>query len=176
MQTYIGFLRGINVSGQKKIKMADLKISLEKIGFLNVHTYIQSGNIVFSSSESSIQMLQEKIQSCIKKKFGFDVPVMLVTKGVIKNILHNYPFKNAEEKNKYFVLLYTKPQAALQIDFELLEFKNEEFQVKENCIYLNCKIGAGKAKLNTNLIERKLKVIATTRNLKTMQKMLELAD
>ena len=77
MKTYIAFLRGINVSGQRKIKMATLRGSIEKIGFKNVQTYIQSGNIVFISKADSKAEIREQLENCIEKKFGFDIPVLV---------------------------------------------------------------------------------------------------
>ena len=68
MNTYIALLRGINVSGQKKIKMADLRLLLEENGFNNVNTYIQSGNIVFQTTEENITKLESKISEIIKNK------------------------------------------------------------------------------------------------------------
>lgn len=175
MKTYIAFLRGINVSGQKKIKMADLRTSLGKVGFENVETYIQSGNVLIDSEETIVS-ISEMIKEVILKDFGFDVPVLVTHKENMEHILKNYPFKKAEEKNQYFVLLHDKADKSLVDDFNKLDFSTEDFFISEDCVYLNCKQGAGKAKLSNNLIERKLKVTATTRNLRTMRKMLKLSS
>ena len=175
MKSYICFLRGINVSGQKKIKMAELKETLVKRGFENVKTYIQSGNVVIQSKKSSKE-LQSIIEKSIKQDFGFDVPVLLTTKITLVNILEGIPFKNADEKNLYFTFLIDEPDKFLVNDFKELKFINEEFFFTKNCVYLNCKKGAGRAKLNNNLIEKKLKVNATTRNLNTLKKMIEMTS
>ncbi len=175
MKTFIAFLRGINVSGQKKIKMIELKTSLEKEGFKNVQTYIQSGNIILNSEED-IFSIKEGIRKVILKDFGFEVPVLVTTKEVLGVILEKYPFEDADDKNQYYTLLFDKPDANLIDGFHTLKFNTEDFLIAEDCVYLNCKVGAGKAKLNNNLIEKKLKVTATTRNLRTMQKMLLLAS
>lgn len=175
MQSYIGFLRGINVGGQKKIKMADLRLSLEKSGFSDVKTYIQSGNLILKS-EKQAKSIMSSVQECIKKDFGFEVPTLVLITSEIKSILENMPFQNTEEKNLYFTLLHKNPNRDLVDSFKELQFENEDFVVAENCVYLNCKKGAGKAKLNNNLIENKLKVTATTRNLNTMRKMIEMGS
>jgi len=175
MKTYIVFLRGINVSGQKKIKMVNLRTSLEKVGFKNVLTYIQSGNILVDSEET-IASISKLIKEVILKDFGFNVPVLVMHKDNIEQILKNYPFKMAEEKNQYFVLLYDKVDKLAAANFNKLEFSTEDFLISKDCVYLNCKQGAGKAKLNNNLVERKLKVTATTRNLRTLRKMLVLSS
>ena len=176
MNTYIAFLRGINVSGQKKIKMADLKQSLLKVGLKNVQTYIQSGNIVFDTAVEDIEEIGGLIEKVIHDDFEFDVPVTIKTSQEIREILNTNPFYgNADPKGLYFALLLTPPSQDLAASFQQLEFEHEDFQYTDACVYLHCKKGAGRAKLNNNLIENKLKVTATTRNLNTMRKMVELA-
>ena len=174
MARYIVFLRGINVSGQRKIKMADLKTSLEKSDFENVLTYIQSGNIIVEADKTVKQALAGKISKIILDDFGFEVPALVFLAEEIEAVLKEVPFQNIERKNLYFTLLFEKPNQELVNAFNKTQFENEDFQVREQCVYLNCKKGAGKAKLNNNLIEKRLGVIATTRNLNTMKKMLEL--
>lgn len=179
MITYIALLRGINVSGQKKIKMADLKVMLVKIGFEDVLTYIQSGNVVFKSDEKNIHSLEEKIKKGIADSFGFDVSVLVKTKTEIAEILQNSPYtkpKDLEAKRIYYVLLKNKPEQESIESLVQQDYPNELFSFGKNCIYLNCINGAGKAKLTNNIIERKLKVSATTRNHRTMLKVLELSS
>ncbi|WP_222981837.1 DUF1697 domain-containing protein [Flagellimonas meishanensis] len=177
MNTYVALLRGINVSGQKKIRMEDLRATLENVGLHRVKTYIQSGNIVFDSMEAEIKTLEATIYQAILTDFGFEVPNLVLTGNAIHHILESSPFKEeTNEKGLYFVLLKEVPNNALVSEFNKLKFDNEDFHVAANCVYLNCRTGYGKAKLNNNLIERKLKVEATTRNLRTMQKLLELTQ
>lgn len=175
MPNYIVFLRGINVSGQKKIKMLDLKGALCNAGLSEVKTYIQSGNLVISSEKTSNQV-KKIVQNGIAKNFGFEVPALVKTVKEIESILKFIPFQNANEKQLYFTLWYEKPSDGLLQNFEQYSYENEDFHIAEACVYLNCKKGAGKAKLNNNLIEKKLGVTVTTRNLNTMRKMLELAQ
>lgn len=175
MGRYIAFLRGINVSGQKKILMKDLRESLNNAGFTNVQTYIQSGNVVFEATSSKIGMLATQIEEAIKKDFGFDVPVLVKTQNELVEIMDRNPFAvTADDKNQYFALLNKCAEPEMVQNLNASDYPNEEFYITDACVYLNCKIGAGKAKLTNNLIEKKLKVTATTRNLKTMKKMIEL--
>lgn len=179
MITYIALLRGINVSGHKKIKMADLREMLQKTDFEDVQTYIQSGNVVFKSDDLNILSLEEKIKKGIAKTFGFDVPVLVKTRIDLINILKESPFTKAEdiEANKiYYVLLKNEAEQAVAANINQENYPNELFVITKNCVYLNCINGAGKAKLNNNVIERKLKVEATTRNHRTMQKLIELSQ
>jgi uncharacterized protein (DUF1697 family) len=92
MTKFIALLRGINVSGQKKIKMSDLKALFEVIELQDVETYIQSGNVIFSSKEKSSEKLEQKISSAIKRKFGFEVHVMILTPEEIEYVLKNNSF------------------------------------------------------------------------------------
>jgi uncharacterized protein (DUF1697 family) len=177
VNTYVAFLRGINVSGQKIIKMPDLRASLEGAGLVEVQSYIQSGNILFKSKISSIEKLGSVLKNAIKEDFGFDVPTIIKTPDALTEILERNPYiKVAERKNLYFTLLNKTPEKYLLQKFNYLKFENEDFHLTDGCLYLNCKKGAGKAKLNNNLVEKKLKVTATTRNFNTMSKMIDLAQ
>jgi len=177
MKTYIILLRGINVSGHKKIKMTDLKQMLENIGMQNVQTYIQSGNIVLNVPDENVQILEKKVSDVITRNYGFEVPVLGIELASFIEIVNQSPFSeynDSERKNAYFVLLKNKPETQLIQSLEEENYPNESFKTTQNCIYLTCKNGYGNAKCNTNFFERKLKVQATTRNYKTMVKLLEM--
>ncbi len=177
METYIAFLRGINVSGQRKIKMADLRLSLEQAGLEKVQTYIQSGNLVFQSAIAGIASLEKMITAQIAKDFRFEVPVLVTTPERIRKILEKDPFKNQGDLGShYYALLKTRPDPLQIAAFDKLKFENEQFMITYPCVYLNYAKGYGKAKLNNNLIEKKLGVVATTRNLNTMKKMVALSE
>lgn len=175
MKTYIALLRGINVSGQKKIKMVDLKAVLEMQGFAQVQTYIQSGNIVLKTEEENYAAVATRIQKAIGDGFGFEVPVLVLGKDDMVHILNKNPFASEEEKSLYFVLLKQPAQQDRIMAFNQLKFENEDFYITDECVYLCCKAGYGRSKLNNNLVEQKLGVTASTRNLRTMQKLLEMA-
>lgn len=174
MNTYIALLRGINVSGQKKIPMADLRELLTKSGLQNVQTYIQSGNVIFESSENHIQKLEEKIHVLIKTHFGFEVPILIKTSKQLLEIFDACPFSEEKKINSYFTLLYSTPNEKLVNEISKTSYPNEEFIIIKNCIYFNSALGYGKAKCNNNFFERKLKITATARNYKTMAKLLSL--
>jgi len=156
--------------------MAELRHSLGVLGYQNLQTYIQSGNLLFESSKDDVRVLEKEIKANILQDFAFDVPVLVRTVSQLEMILHRNPFLGkAENNNLYFVLLHTRPVQSNVNGFNQLQFENEDFHVTGDCVYLNCYAGYGKAKLSNNLIEKKLGVTATARNLKTMTKMLELA-
>src|SRR5690242_9735222 len=100
METYISILRGINVSGQKKIQMTDLKALYENLKFKNVTTYIQSGNVIFTATKQSDEALIKKIEDAIYAKYGFEVPVIIRSVEEIKNTIATNPFLRESNINK----------------------------------------------------------------------------
>ena len=180
---YIALLRGINVSGQKKILMSDLKTLFENLEFSNVKTYIQSGNVIFSSEETNTGEIAKKIEEKIKAQYGFDVPVLVLTGEEIKNALDNNPYLKEVE------ILETQNLARLYVTFlsEVSEQKHldkidaslyapDRFTIIEKSIFLHVVNGYGETKLSNNFFESKLKVKATTRNWKTVQTLNQLVS
>lgn len=176
MKTFIALLRGINVGGHKKILMADLRIHLEQLNFKNVQTYIQSGNVVFQSSDKDVEALENAIKNQILKKYGFEVPVVVKSQQELKSIFDNCPFSEDKKKNSYFMIFLESPKEELIKEMSLIKYPNEEFYMTKNCIYFYCSLGYGRTKFNSNFFERKLKVSATARNYKTMVKLIEMIN
>ncbi len=179
LKTYIALLRGINVGGHRKIKMADLRRLMNEWGYEHVVTYIQSGNIVFKSNESHIEKIQKKIRMGIRDYCEFDVPVLVKTKEQLATILSESPFKQEEDlkANKiYYTLLFHELEVDHYLELDQKKYPNELFVFGKLCLYLNCTLGAGKAKLTNTIIEKQLKVTATTRNHRTVLKLIELAE
>ena len=179
MEKYIALLRGINVSGQKKIKMTDLKNLFEELSFKNVQTYIQSGNVLFTSKSSNRKAIRTKIENKILTKFGYKVAVILKTPDELKQAINRNTFLKDKKKNDeriYFTFLSEKP---FHSDIKMLKDINlapEQFIFDADVIYLYLPNSAGKAKLNNNFFEMKLEVIATTRNYKTVETLCTLSD
>ncbi|WP_164914122.1 DUF1697 domain-containing protein [Aquimarina sediminis] len=182
MKTYIALLRGINVSGQKVIKMADLKDKLQNIGLTSVTTYIQSGNIIFKYNNDSTKTVSQLIKKEILKQYGFEVPVLVLTPEILVSIYKNNPFakrletEELEEKKMFFTLLSDAPDMAAIKELSSDLYKPEEFIITNRVVYFYAANGYARTKLTTNFFEKKLHSIATTRNLKTMIKLLELSD
>ena len=176
MITYIALLRGINVSGQKKIPMAELRELLSKNDFKEVQTYIQSGNVIFKSLEKNIEKLELQMHHAIKAHFGFEVPVLIKTPRELQQIFDDCPFPEEKKVNSYFTLLYDMPKQSLVVEASKLSYPNEEFIITDRCIYFYCSTGYGKAKYSNNFFERKLKITSTARNYKTMNKLIMLSS
>ncbi|MBC3757090.1 DUF1697 domain-containing protein [Hyunsoonleella sp. SJ7] len=175
MQTYITLLRGINVSGQKKTPMAELRKLLSESGLEQVQTYIQSGNVIFQSSEIETKTLESKIHESIKSHFGFEVPVLVLKPEELQQIFDDCPFPPDKKENSYFMMLYAKADETAVEEISKLSYPNEEFLITDKAVYFYCSVGYGKAKMSNNFFERKLKVTATARNYKTMVKLLSLS-
>lgn len=173
MQTHIALLRGINVGGHKKIKMADLKLLFEELEFADVATYIQSGNVIFSTNIEN--GLEKIISEAILSRFGFEVPILIKTISEIETILATSPFSEEKKMASYFTLLIEPPSNDLANEVSMLIYPYEEFVITENCVYFFSEKNYGDAKCDNNFFEKKLKVTATTRNYRTLVKLLELA-
>ena len=109
MQTHLALLRGINVSGHRMIKMEALKIALKKIGFINVQTYIQTGNVFVDSDENAAK-IGFVIKQEIQKTFGHDVPVVVIGKQDLELCLKNSPYyneENVDSKKLYVAFIST---------------------------------------------------------------------
>lgn len=175
MKTYIALLRGINVSGQKKVPMAELRELLETSGLQNLRTYIQSGNVIFNASNQNSSQLEKQIKKAIMEYFSFDVSVLVKTPKEIQSILENAPFSDKKPEQIYFTLLSQIPDPNLVQELRKINYPNEGFIITDYCVYGYRLIGFGRAKCSNNFFERKLKVSSTSRNYNTMMKLLSLS-
>lgn len=176
MITYIALLRGVNVGGHKKLPMAILRKVLNKAGFETVKTYIQSGNIVFQSSEQNSSIIEGKIQITIEVHFGFLVPVIVKTKQELQLIFDSCVFTEDKKTKSYFILLDKIPDVDLIKKAHEISFENEEFLIENNALYFYSSMGYGRTKFNIKTFEKQLKVSATSRNYNTIKKLLVLSD
>ncbi|WP_313579010.1 DUF1697 domain-containing protein [Chishuiella sp.] len=176
MITYISLLRGINVSGKNSIKMDALRKLFEESSFYNVTTYIQSGNIIFNSNETNLKKLEQLIFNKILNKFGFNVPVIILTIDELEQSLNKNPFSNnSDEKFVHFTFLKDLPTISYEKEINNKKALNEEIKIINKTIYLYCPDGYGKTKLTNNYLEKILKVSSTTRNLKTTRQLFTIA-
>lgn len=178
MHTFIALLRGINVNGQKIVSMEKLRTLLEDLSLTGVTTYIQSGNVVFQAGPTKSYLLEKKIKSAIEDAFGFSVPVIVKTKGEWKEMREGNPFLKREsiDESKLHVTFFSDMPASSVVD-EIVagEYDGDECVFFGKVAYLFCPNGYGKTKLNNTFFEKKTKLIATTRNWKTVSKLWELS-
>lgn len=179
MQTYISMLRGINVSGRNMIKMDALRNMYESLNFKNVKTYIQSGNVVFKTKTTKPQDLENKIAKQIKKEFGFDIPVMVKETAELTTVFNQNPFLLKQKKDitkLHVTFLSDEPQKASIDMIKEGQYAEDEFKINDKVVYLFCPNGYGNTKLTNTFFENKLKVIATTRNWKTITELVNIAE
>ena len=173
---YIALLRGINVGGNTMIKMADLKSSFEKLGFKNVVSYINSGNLAFDVAKSTEEKICAKIEKAIEKEVGKPVQVMVREQSSIKRVLDNNPFSGAYETHKQMHVLFMKHKMPNDKEEQLKAAgtEQEKFEVIDREIYALLKGGMAESLMGRGLIEKRFKVSITARNWRTVEKLAEL--
>jgi uncharacterized protein (DUF1697 family) len=176
---HLALLRGINVSGHNMIKMEALKTTLEAIGFTNVVTYIQSGNVFVETEEESGFGVGFKIKQEIFKTFGHEVPVIVIGENDLELCFKNNPFlkqKDVDTKKLYVAFISKELSSSAINELKISQFKPDEAVIDGNRIFIKYDIGAGKTRLDQKYIEKKLNVIATIRNWNTVTKLLEMYE
>ncbi len=176
MHTWIALLRGINVGGNNIVPMAQLRSHLESLGLQNIRTYIQSGNVVFDSADGTALSHAANISGLIEAKFGFKPKLFVLDLESLQMAIAENPFPDAvsDPKTLHFSFL-AKP--AVDADLDALDaFKSptEEFELTERVFYLHAPDGIGRSKLAAN-VEKRLGVATTSRNFRTVEKLLLMA-
>lgn len=179
MTTHLALLRGINVSGHNMMKMEALKTTLEAIGFQNVQTYIQSGNVFVDTDEENPAAVGFKIKQEIFKAFGHEVPVVVIGKSDLESCLKNNPFlkeKDLDIKKIYVAFVSKNLQTENINDLKMSQVKPDDAHIDNNRIYIKYAVGAGKTRFDQKYIEKKLNVTATIRNWNTVTQLLQLFE
>ena len=185
MPTLISMLRGINVSGQKTIRMAELKAFYESLGYTRVTTYVQSGNVVFDCLDQDVSALAGSLEKEFARRFGFSVGVVVRHSTDFGRVIASNPFithRNEDPHRLHVTFLSALPSAvALNNLKESKDSKEpidttDEYSLSGTEIFLFCPNGYGKTKLSNRFFEEKLSVLATTRNWKTVTALYSLAN
>ena len=174
--TYIALLRGINVSGQKIIKIDELRKLFESLDFKNVKTYIQSGNVVFNSGIDNTEIIVKLVEKKIKDVFTFDVTVIIRTGDEFRKIIQSNPFLKNKPVEKLYVIFLSGIADNENVEkLQPYKSKTEEFRIIGKEIYLFYPDGYGRSKLTNNIFELKLGLKTTTRNWNTVNKLFEMS-
>lgn len=177
MTTYIALLRGINVGGYRPLKMEDLREMFTLLGYENVATYIQSGNVVFEAPDSGETLLAEKIHRQIQETFEYDVPVIIRTVPQVEDILKQFPFAKTEGWRGYVSFLPDEPDKDQKQALEARSSEIEKFEIQGRQVYsLVDKQTQQRPLFSNSFIEKQLNLAATTRNLRTIGRILKLAN
>jgi uncharacterized protein (DUF1697 family) len=175
MATWIALLRGVG-GGIRPLPMRELVKQLEGIGLKDVRTYIQSGNVVFSSTRAAARLAGE-IEGCIQKKFGFHSRTFMLSAQELRRAAADNPFPQADATPKLLHLFFlSQPPKLPQLDaMNELKTKSEQFVLKGKVLYFYTPDGFGISKLATR-VDRLLGVETTARNWRTVGKLLELTE
>ncbi|KFK91672.1 MULTISPECIES: DUF1697 domain-containing protein [unclassified Serratia (in: enterobacteria)] len=171
MQTFVLLLRGVMPTGRNKVPMIELRKTLEAAGYSNVRTYIQSGNVVLQSNSDS-SVIQKQVHDIIAQEMGADISVIARTPEQIKNILEGNPFSLEDSARTYFSMLESTPTGSLVEEFQRITFVPDTVAIIDSTIYTLYSTKYSDSKFNNNFYERKLKVVATTRNFNTLSRLL----
>jgi uncharacterized protein (DUF1697 family) len=177
LKTWVALLRGINVGGSRIVPMKDLVATLEGAGFASVRTYIQSGNVVFRVAKGNPKSMGTRIAQLIENRFGFEVPVMVLSDAQLADAISNNPFPKAisEPATLHLCFLAEVPMHPDLESLAKLKTPREAFVLKGPVLYLHVPDGAGNSKLAAR-VERALGVDTTARNWRTVNQLLEMCD
>jgi uncharacterized protein (DUF1697 family) len=166
---HVALLRGINVGGKNKLPMKDLVAIFEAAGCTDVKTYIASGNVVFNAK--SVTTLGAKISAAIEKKLKLKIPVVLRTHKELMDAVKHNPF----DDDVFVMFLADKPTKKAVASLDPKRSPPDEFVVIGREIYLNLPNSAAKTKLTNAYFDRALDTVSTSRNLRTVNKLIELS-
>jgi uncharacterized protein (DUF1697 family) len=181
MKVYISFLRGVNMTGHNSIKMAELTRLFVNMGFSDSVTYIQSGNVIFSSdkemTDSEIEIL---VEEAIRKKYSYNVRAIVRTKNELEKIIAGNPFLNEmvyhPSKTAAVIFLKDHPDIEQINRVQNINFPPDRFIINGSEIYILCPDGFGRTKLYTNFFESKMGVVGTARNCKSIAAIFDIAE
>jgi uncharacterized protein (DUF1697 family) len=178
MTVYVALLRGINLGGHNKVKMEHLRSLFTSLGYDRVTTYVQSGNVVFTSPTRSAATVADTITRRIAEDLGLDVTVVVRTSRELSTIVTTNPLKKSkvDPSKLHVTFLATSPAAAKAHAIAAPSGTRDQFTVVGREVYLHCPEGYGRTKLNNAFFEKQLGVAATTRNWKTVQTLTTLAN
>ena len=175
---YAAFLRGINVGGKNKIKMETLRQICAALGFANVKTYINSGNLIFETAETDDEKIAAKIEGAIEKEFALKIKVIVRTFAEIENIVKDNPFAGQFENDKDLHVFFLNEKLSDEKRALLISnnIENEMFIVQKREIFYLLRVSVSDSLIGKDYIGKKLKVSATARNWRTVSKVLELLN
>ncbi len=177
MAKSIALFRGINVSGKNKINMRSLTQILAEFGLKNIHTYVQSGNVIFDQERKSDPELGEKIGSRINAQYGFQPKILLLSAKELDAAIKNNPFSEAENDPSSFHLGFLEkvPVSPKLEKLKTIKKDSEEFALIGKVFYLKAPEGIGRSKLAANS-EKLLGEVMTDRNWRTVLKIREMVN
>ena len=178
MTAYIALIRGINVGG-KSMPMAALRALLAKLGYADAVTFIQSGNVAFTAPGKDGRKIAQALEAAIAKTFGYEAAVLIRTLEEWRDLLKANPYGKRElgEGERLFITFLEAPPAKpAAAALEAVRDPKDEVKVRGSEAFLLVRGSYGESNLSNAFLEKKLGVRATTRNLATTLKLLEMAE
>jgi uncharacterized protein (DUF1697 family) len=175
---YVALLRGINVGGHRQMAMRDLTSVCHELGFAEVETYLRSGNVVFRASSSSATRINGTLEAAIEAQFGFEVSTLIRTRRELESLVAGNPFleRGAQPDRLHVTFLRDQPARSAVAAIDPDEGRGDTFHVAGREVYLHCPNGYGRSRLTNPFWERRLRTAATTRNWKTINALVDLAN
>lgn len=174
MTVHVALLRAINLGPHNKLPMKDLAAFFTAAGAEDVRTFINSGNVLFSAPAAKIAGIDKKVRAAITKKFGFDAPIVFRTGAEMTKAARSNPFATDEQVHVTFFA-----DAPKRKNLALLEPKrhaSEKIALRGRDLFLHLPKGVGQTKLVAAFVDKTLETFGTTRNLRTVTKLADLAD
>ena len=174
----IALLRGINVGGKNRLPMKELAAMFIDAGCLDVRTYIQSGNVLFRGEPALIEEIPGFVSTAILNRFGYTVPIITRTAQEFGGVVRANPFveTGADVDKLHVVFLSDRPDTASAESLDPNRSPGDEFVAVGREVYLHCPDGFARTRLTNSYFDSRLSTTSTTRNWKTVVKLLELAD
>lgn len=171
----VALLRGINLGRNKRIAMADLRQLVAGLGFEDVRTHLQSGNVVFTTADSPARAAQA-IEDELEAKLGMDVRVLIRTDSELAGVVEQNPLADViTDPTRLFVtFLSARPDAKRVRGIDQSKFEPDVFRLGAREVYVWCPNGYAGTKLNHAFWEKQLGLTGTARNWRTVTRLLEL--
>jgi len=167
----VALLRGVNVGGKRKVPMSELRMLFESLGHSDVSTFIQSGNVLFTSRA---RVDPADLESAMADRFAMVIPVFLRTHHELEAVLGRNPFGHADASKLHVGFMAAKPPAAVVAGIDAASFHPDRLAIRDRELYLHLPIGMGRSKLPAYL-DRQLKIPVTIRNWNTVTMLCELS-
>lgn len=174
MAKFVSLFRAINVGGNNRVNIAALREIHQKLGFKNISSYLQTGNVVFESDVEQPAQIVQQLTAEFEQQFGFHSEVILRTPNEMQEVIAKNPFLDQPERESKFLLVFFLAAApTAEAKKALLEYSGpEEIFITEKEVYVYYPAGMGTSKFSNVLIEKRLKVLGTGRNWNTTTKLL----
>ena len=176
MKKYIALLRGINVGGKNKVTMSELKLLFEKLGFIDVITYINSGNVIFTSIGDLEKEIGEKCEKAINEQFNLNIPILVISLQDLSDALINAPiWWDKDKQSKHNAIFVMPPITSKEIVDQIGTSEYEQVYCYKNIIFWSAPIKTFSKTKMTRMTSTPIYNSVTIRNANTTKKLLQIA-